>query len=474
MTPHLNLHSLSKSGRKILNRPWIFLPVEVKAREFVSKMFFASIAADAGFGIIIGRNGMNISSTPFPRGIYFDKCLSSHKVAFHEHQVKTLGNLLVSFDEEGLLFRSEGEYLDRRTSKQSIDLSSVVFLWGNEQKRIISKRYKCDEKLEITGGPRVDIWKSTSAPLYQAEVDQLLEEHGQFILVVSNWGFLYREKAAGLDPSQIYQDNPRSFIRSRFIKLISTLAEEFTNQTIIVRPHPSDLPDFWRSQRGKFAKNVKIIDEGSISPWIRAANLVIHNNCTTGIEAWVGKIPVIAYSPINQAGQEFHTYTMKINHLGVVCCREAEVIDKVRASISAYQAGISLRTNANCENFLCIDRQELASQKILRRLKALDVKPDEYLLPRYGILKKLRASIETLKWKSRDLLGLSGLHTLQYRNQKNPGMALSEIKETLSCLSQITKIPAEFFDITQIGKDTFCIAGPTDATVNTGHSPEGN
>ena len=445
-------------------RRWIFLPVEVKARELIPKLFLGAKAVKAGFGIFLGRNGMNISRDNFPKGIYFDKCLSKHKIEFHEFQVNTLGNRLVSFDEEGLLFSSEEAYLKKRISQKSIDLSELIFLWGNEQERIIRTNLSGENKLVVSGGPRLDIWRPEFASLYQSKIEKLQQRHGKFILVASNWGFNPKEKEDGLDPHNVYPENLRSHIRSAFITLINELANAFPDQALIVRPHPVDIPDYWKKVAKTFPKNVKVIYEGSISPWVHAAHAVIHNDCTTGLEGWIGNASVFAYYPIFEEFKEYRRYTMPINKLAAVCRTTDELIAKI-SELSYDTKTVSSDTQSSlAQKFVHIEKERYASDNIIGKIQELDITKEHYEIPNYDSVKKIRAFWGSLKWLARDYLGKSGMYTQSYTRQKNPGLEIDEITDLLTRFAPIIGIDENFFQVRKIDSGTICIFGKDEVT----------
>jgi surface carbohydrate biosynthesis protein len=442
-----------------IKRKWVYLPIEVKSRELAAKLFFCAKAIQEGFGIFLGRNGMNISRDYFPRGIYFDKCLSNHKITFHEYQVNTLGNRLVSLDEEGLLMGSEQVYVKERVSQTSIDLSDLIFLWGKNQEQVIRKNYAVTNKLFITGSPRIDIWRPEFIPLYQTKIHELQKRYGNYILVVSNWGFSYTDKIHGLDPHKVYAGDLKSHIRSNFISLISELSNALPERTLVVRPHPVDLPEYWEKVEKKFPKNVKVIYEGPISPWIHSASAVIHNDCTTGLEAWVGKASVFAYYPIFDEFEEYATYTMPINQLAVVCRTTAEIITKVAESFSESS---KFNNDANVDvvrKFIRIEEEKYASDFIVEKLQEVNISEEEYQIPKFNSFKKLRGFWGSLKWLARDYLGKSGMYTHSYTQQKNPGLEIEEITDFLKQFAPIVGIDENFFQVREIDKDTFCIFG---------------
>lgn len=453
-------------GHKQVERRWIFLPIEVKSREFLSRLFFTAYAVKEGFGVFIGRNGLNISRSVFPKGIYFDKCLSAHKKNFHKYQVSTLGNQLVSLDEEGLLMVSEDIYIENRTSQQSIDLSSLVFLWGKEQKRLLESRFGASDKLVLSGSPRLDTWRPRFMPFFESDATKLRSLYGKFILVVSNWGFSGRDKEAGIDPDHIDENDPKSLFRNKFISLIPVLADSFKDRMIIVRPHPTDLKEYWNCKSNDFPDNVKVIHQGPLSPWIHAAQVVIHNNCTTAIETWTGGIETIAYCPPVKDSSEFNHFTMPVNSLSEICKNESDVIDSIQLSYTKEKTIADSRPNEISKQFLHFDKDLLATEIILKHLVDLRITQESYKIQSYGFLKRIRAISARLKWRIRDFLGVSGMYTLDYTLGKNSGLKLSEIQETLTRLSPLIGVEDSFFQVIEVDKDTFCIFGETNVKHN--------
>ena len=388
--------------------------------------------------------------------------LINHKIEFHEYQVNTLGNRLVSFDEEGLLHATVQIHFNNRLSQRSIDLSDLIFLWGKEQEEITRENFSVGEKLVVSGGPRLDIWRPEFASLYQSKIEELQQRHGKFILVVSNWGFHPNEKEDGLNPDNVYPENLVSHIRAAFITLITQLSNALPNRTVVVRPHPKDIPEYWETIGKTFPQNVKVIDEGPISPWIHAAHAVIHNDCTTGLEAWVGEASVFAYYPIFDKFKKYAQYTMPINQLAVVCRTADELITKVSRSFADDAAGSTEKNsaqNAMAQKYSHIEDDHYASDYIIEKLRDLNVAEESYRISNYGVLKKLRAVWGSLKWRARDTLGKSGMHTLSYTRQKNAGMTHEEVREILEKLSPIVGVDESFFNIEKVDKDTFCIFG---------------
>ena len=62
------------------------------------------------------------------------------------------------------------------------------------------------------------------------------------------------------------------------------MARRFPDHRIILRPHPSEIVENWHAWIGGHDR-VEVMREGAAVPWILAAHMLVHTNCTTGVEA---------------------------------------------------------------------------------------------------------------------------------------------------------------------------------------------
>ena len=79
----------------------------------------------------------------------------------------------------------------------------------------------------------------------------------------------------------------------RFCDLILKIAKE-NSFNIIVRPHPEENENVYKKKFLDFS-NIKVTKEKTIDYWIKNSDLIIHNDCTTGIEARLLGKPVFSY-----------------------------------------------------------------------------------------------------------------------------------------------------------------------------------
>ena len=103
----------------------------------------------------------------------------------------------------------------------------------------------------------------------------------------------------------------------KFLELINFLSKNLPkNQKIIFRPHPSEREEFWENRIGNL-NNVEIAKKGNIASLIQNSKAVIQNGCTSSLEAYISKIPVLNFTPIKSIGHNFgefaKEFTININ-----------------------------------------------------------------------------------------------------------------------------------------------------------------
>ena len=448
-----------------IRRRWIYLPIEVKDRELIPKIFFAGTAIAQGYGIFLGRNGMNISRKPFPPGIYFDKCLSTHKLEFHRRQVEALGNRLVSLDDEGLVIDKE-RFLSSRIGAEAIELSSVVFCWGDSQRDAILERYPSNKVLSV-GSPRLDCWRKELGYIYQPEADRLRSRYGNFILIPSNFGLYTFDPSSdssfeSLSPHEksFWQD--KDWARGAFLEIIPLIGKAFPNHNLIVRPHPGENKKWWEFQRevlkGNGPSNVHIIADGSVTPWIKAAGVVVHHACTTAVEAWVGMRKVISYMP-GQLSENIgpEKWGDLPNSLGKKCLTQESLLKTLDYLLSDEMEHARDTEELACASrYMAIDPEKSCSAKIVESLSKLDVQEESFSLRNFSRSDRLRSSIERTIWGLTDLWNRNPV-TLSYHLQKNPGISDEELHEWLDRFTPEWENARQAVKVSQVGRDTFCL-----------------
>ncbi len=325
----------------------LLIPVENQVRELDAKLLLACIAAPRGFASYIGpRREMHYNITAFPRGIYLSKSItvSSYLVFLI---LRNMGHEVVAWDEEALVHLPAETYYSRRLSPRAMALVSRLFAWGEDNAELW-RRYSnlpANTVIDVTGNPRNDLLRPELHAYYNSEVEKIREHYGDFILVNTNFNHvnaftpvqnLFRPvKKPGQIPefgraargmSRNYAEGLRDHkqaVFEDFQRMIPDLAKAFPDFTIVVRPHPTENPKIYHDIASR-CERVEVTNEGNVVPWLLATRALVHNSCTTGVEAYMMKVPAITYrGSINEA-YDFGFYRLP-NLISHTCFNLAEL-----------------------------------------------------------------------------------------------------------------------------------------------------
>lgn len=294
----------------------IHIPIEVKSRELVPKIFFISRALKKNFACFVGdKIAVNRSVKFFKSGIYFHKSINRNdKNYIIDIQSKVDG--YISIDEEaGNSFKNEKELenlLEYRSSKINVMNVDKIYNWGNFDNKVWVKKYKkFKKKFKITGLPRIDIWKkSISKLIFDKEIDYLKKRYGDFIFIPSTFisskdklnQLINFEKKRIFNKEYLQKKiDSRKFEYELFLEfkeLISRFSKENLNLNIVIKPHPSELIADWKIVT-KNLNNVFVDNKYEITPYIMASKCVVFNSSTAGMQSvFMGK-KTICYKSIS-------------------------------------------------------------------------------------------------------------------------------------------------------------------------------
>ena len=138
----------------------IYLPIETTKRELLSRMSFAIEAAQKGWEPVFGSKSDFLNKIKYLKsGHYLGKSLQPGNYKNYEH-IKSFGNIISIFDEEGL-FSFDEEFSNRRVGEKNFELIQNYFLWGKKNKEELLIRFKSIEnKLILAGNQRIELLKT--------------------------------------------------------------------------------------------------------------------------------------------------------------------------------------------------------------------------------------------------------------------------------------------------------------------------
>ncbi|ACH65049.1 hypothetical protein VFMJ11_0180 [Aliivibrio fischeri MJ11] len=295
----------------------VFIPVETYVREYHYKFALGAMLTEKGYRVVIGQAeyldkikhlfhpgvyiGKNIFKTLFPTSINLYK------------EYKKLGWSILHLDEEGGIYAGKKnewqQELDGRLDPNVLENDDTICCWGDFQKEHYTKQLKKGHEVKIiaTGQPKFQYQN----PLYIALLGGNINSEKPYILFNMNYSvynnqlgrefFLlskdkYRSSKIENESYKraIWLDQQHNFgsILGIIKKMLSD--PKFEDYQIVVRPHPaekSDIYDVFFSNTDR----VIVSNKHTAIEWSMYSNCVIHDGCTTGVEAYLSNIKVVNY-----------------------------------------------------------------------------------------------------------------------------------------------------------------------------------
>ena len=304
----------------------IFITIENYNREFKGKYILASLLASRGFAVLLGHKSLlrKFATSPLFQGsIFIEKGLKKGSFSFLS-RLRENSISIYSFDEEALMQTDFPSYLRLNHETSVQPLISGLFSWGPMHSKLLQfAGYKQDQIL-LTGNPRFDNFilssshpKSLSTP---------------YILICSR--FASANPASKGKSSRLPRDGSHKYIQDSLtvlqslLKLPAHLRSAGVQTPIIVRPHPSESHSLWQDAIRNL-DNVYVSSSGDISDILDNACVVIHNRCTTGLQAFLSNTPVISYEPVQLAEPPNPPYDLFKAFSNSICSSNHEVSSQI-------------------------------------------------------------------------------------------------------------------------------------------------
>lgn len=368
----------------------LYIAVENKNRELYAKVLLACVAAENGFDSVVGVNTEIKANAPIWKpGIIVWKGLAKKGGALYKN-FHALGHKVVAWCEEGLVYPGSIFYQRYRVFPEALNELDLFFAWGqNQADDILEKIPEGKNKVVITGNPRLDILGSKYRGVFSEEMNRIRDEFGSFILINTNFSAYTHNlgpenvidslKKAG----RIRSDEDELFYQGRaknrekvfyaFREMIVKLSRVNKGIKIVLRPHSAESVTLWENAIAGL-QNVFLIRQGSAMPWIMASELLIHNDCTTGLEAFMLDTPVVSYRPT--AGNPYESM------LPIAVSNSVEdeddlvnIVSKLMGDKSRREIETFVNNDELLSQYIGNYKREDAVEKIINSLKGLAEEP---------------------------------------------------------------------------------------------------
>lgn len=431
---------------KTKNQKTVYLPIETKTRELESKLILAFELVKQGFNVYIGHKSPVEDLAKAKRGgYYFDKSGAESKSLLFSI-LKANGHRIIVFDEEGLVIQDSKTYKNMRLSKNSSAFIDLFIAWGKTHEKILLDYFgeNSNMKIQNLGHPRIDLTKPKYRKYSELSSDNIVKSD---ILISTKFALnnghktmfeiIQREISDNIIKTiedltsriDYYHERNKSF--KLFLDMIEIIAKKFINQKIILRPHPAENKDFYIEKFLNY-KNISVENEENIIFQLPKIKLLIHNNCTTGVEAALFGTPAIQYI----CGETLFDIT-KLASINIDDINQLiKVIDEELHSVKEADRPI----NVELREFVDINQENIATIDIVNELR------------------NIGSSLHRQKWKSilyyKMVFLYKNLRNLYYDNSKFPNTDIKEMQLKLHLLKQSTLEEGDF-KIEQHGKNLF-------------------
>ena len=458
----------------------LLLPVENQVRELDAKILLACVAARQEFSTIIGpRRQVEFHITSFPRSIYISKGLKSGNGSYF-NILRKLGHEIIAWDEEALVHLPQDTYFSRRFSEKALKHVSRLLAWGQDNAELWQQFPKLPTGLsiDITGNPRGDLLRPDISVFYDTAVRELKKTYGKFILVNTNFNQVnafypmqnlfqpVKRPGERPRPGNLSEGMTRAFAKglwnhkqlifNDFKRLIPQLEQIFPDYAIVVRPHPGESQEIYYRIAAD-CQRVRVTNKGNVVPWLMAAAAVLHNGCTTGVEAYLLGVPSISYrATVNEEyDYAFHRLPNLMSHE----CFSSEQLRDTLQKILAGQIGIPQgnRRRQIIDQHLASQTGTLACERIVDILN--EVAEGILESPRPSLISRLKGRYminrRRLRKKYRSLKPQSHKKPeLAYHNY--PGVSMEELHERISRFQKVLGYQGKLW-VEQVGRQIYRI-----------------
>ena len=336
----------------------LYVLVENFDREFREKLFLAAGLVERGaVGEVLVGNQLYLLSAlvngTLPAGIILFKSTPIYLEA-KVRKLKQQGHVLVLQDEESLLSFEE-PFVSRNDVATLRYFDAVMCSHQAEADYFLERSTFCNAPVALAGNMRLAALRSPIVEcLYGAEITEIKEKYGRFILFSSTfcqafraYPSSYRELLAiEFDAEKVSHEVAQKYLSwaeevrftfyafCEFVRLVSIRKPDWR---FILRPHPSDDVEFLRFVFQDLP-NILIVKEYSIGPWIHASDLVIGSTCTTLLEAREASKPAISFLPDSPGEFTEYLKTIPPNSLLPVVQTPEELISEIERQLASIPA----------------------------------------------------------------------------------------------------------------------------------------
>jgi surface carbohydrate biosynthesis protein len=407
-----------------MKKKTIYVLIENEVRELYPLILFAIISSIRGYRVYIGTHYSILKLLKIKKsfgGIFINKgSLKLNDCIL----VKKKCNKLAILDQEISPGYSDYYYnyiVTARHYKNTLRYVDRYYCINDQVKKIAEKTIlKENKKLKIisVGWPRFDVLNNKFKYVFDTSLKKLKKKYNKFILFNSDFGLVSEKDINVFNNTRIWKKTNKKFIdmhykirnsfRDHAIKdfaetklFLSSLIKNLKNINIVIRPHPAESLNEWRSFC-KTSKNFFLTKPiTDVVPTIYASSHVLHRGCTTGYQSLVLKKKTGYLNLLKENSKTYH-YRPSLFDLSKKIEKDSQFNFWLKE-----KNNFSKKNNNKLNNVLNIDNK-LACEKILDDLDDCELST-ENKHKKFQLYGNFEVKFDELKNEIYDLLVKIGL-----------------------------------------------------------------
>lgn len=434
-------------------RETISIPIETKVREFDGKLWLGLNAVERGYKVAIGpafeiNRTLDITKPDF----HITKDPGDGKIGFFK-KLHAAGITVCGLDTEGAVFESIDQFATNKT--EFLNHIDAFCAWGEKPADVIRNNFTETDKVHVTGNPRFDLLHPHLRYIYRDRASSLNDQYGQYILLNCNFSIANPYSQNQIDKIEevvgTLGQGRRNFahrILHLFFESIYHLNSELPDIDIVVRPHPSEKNDTYKVAFDEYG-HIHVEDSGDARDWIAGASVVLHHDCTTGIESAMMGTPVVSYRPIQSEKYESRLPQI-VSHEALSREELAKYIGRSPESDKPYEMDKGQKSELK-QYFHNVD--ESAAELICDVIESLDtVNERNYEILEHSLADSLKRRVKTSGFADHAIAVYDSFHNAlgnesipkqrQYQRQKFPGLKKREIIDSIQQMKPLLDIDA--------------------------------
>ncbi len=313
----------------------IYIIIEVKDREFLSRLLTGAEAALNGNDVLIGDKEISslILKNKLNPGVMFLKSITPNNRRLTQLKYYKDNRFIVtSIDEEGGLVQINFEdFVKRRYSEKSLSYTDTAFCFGEyDYKNYIRIFKKHKSKFLLSGNPRFDLLNNKIA---KSLVEKKISKKPK-IVIISTFTVFARNRSVSdhFSIEDKFQEDyyydvfaHRAAMSTNYIKLLKKIITNFPKLEIEIWIHPIESIENWKKALPN-KKNIKFTTGTKILTKDKKDNTIfIHSGSGLAFNALLQEKIVISYQPIKSKMN--NTFP---NNNSIIMKSDKEIIDFIK------------------------------------------------------------------------------------------------------------------------------------------------